>query len=565
MALTAGFKKFVGLVVTVAVVGGGVFYGIKYSKEKEAKPALAQTQQYSAPVQQSYSPQPVQQTAQAQSVQTQQVVQQPIATPAANKLTVSIVSFHGYAPALVANGGLTTQPGSIFAKEGLDLHLKIQDDVPTISTLFASNQAECVWRTSDFWAQEQPNLRNAGFDGRVVMAVDNTQGADAIISKNPNINSIEDLAGKNIALLQFTPSHGMLIDAINNSSLTGRKKSSIRYTFINADEGTSGVRAAYESGAVDAAVLWDPDLSLALKSGGHVVYSTKQATNLIYDVMVCDTRVINSPQGHAAIQKFVDGWMKGVDVARANPDLAVNALVKNEPMFKLLADKEGKPFIKGLFKNLVWTNLADNVRIFGLNGGDNNYERVYKEFDEIYRGLGALANPNSPVINPADSWDPDFLKADLASQPVAQQAQPTPQPVFTQQGAQQATREALTKPVQINFASGSSELTMRSKDTIDKQIVPFLQNNGAAYVLVSGNTDSTGSQQTNRILSRERAQVVVDYLVKEWEFPALRFKVVGNGSDVPLCQEPGTADGLSLSECRALNRTTRISILTNQN
>jgi NitT/TauT family transport system substrate-binding protein len=38
---------------------------------------------------------------------------------AANPLKVSLVSFHGYAPALVANGNdLNTQPGSIYAKEG---------------------------------------------------------------------------------------------------------------------------------------------------------------------------------------------------------------------------------------------------------------------------------------------------------------------------------------------------------------------------------------------------------------------------------------------------------------
>jgi hypothetical protein len=38
---------------------------------------------------------------------------------AANPLKVSLVSFHGYAPALVANGNdLNTQPGSLYGKEG---------------------------------------------------------------------------------------------------------------------------------------------------------------------------------------------------------------------------------------------------------------------------------------------------------------------------------------------------------------------------------------------------------------------------------------------------------------
>ena len=78
------------------------------------------------------------------------------------------------------------------------------------------------------------------------------------------------------------------------------------------------VRAALESGAVDAAVLWDPDLALALRNvkGAHVVYSTRTATNLIFDVMVCDARLLARPEGQAVVQKFVAGWMAGVQGVR---------------------------------------------------------------------------------------------------------------------------------------------------------------------------------------------------------------------------------------------------------
>src|SRR5690606_10450188 len=146
-----------------------------------------------------------------------------------------------------------------FAKEGVSVELIIQDDIPTLTTSFESGTAHCAWRTSDFWAQAQPNLRNSGHDGRAGVIVDNTQGGDAIIARDPSIQKVEDLAGKSIALLQYTPSDGMTIDAIDNSSLTARKKQSVRYVYINAEEGTAGVRAALESGNVDAAALWDPD------------------------------------------------------------------------------------------------------------------------------------------------------------------------------------------------------------------------------------------------------------------------------------------------------------------
>lgn len=519
------------MVLIVGLVGGGVFGAMKAN----LLPSIGQP------------------------VQTSKSVTAPDAP--SNGLNVSLVSFHGYAPALVANGGsLTTKPGSIYDKLGTKVNLLIQDDIPTLATLFGSGTAQCAWRTSDSWAQEQPNLRNAGLDGRAVMIVDNTQGGDAIISKDPSINSIEDLAGKTVALLQFTPSHGMIIDAIENSSLSGKKKASVKFVYINADEGTAGVRAAFESGKVDAAVIWDPDLALAVKkTGAHVVYSTKQATNLIFDVMVCDSKVLASQDGRDKVQKFVNGWMEGVKAARLSPKTAVSALVENEAMFKQLAAEQGEAFIESLFANVIWTGLEDNKRILGLDGDTNHYERVYKQFDVIYRAAGALANPNSPVVNPSDSFDYSFIRTAIGSAgPLTAASAPT----FTSAERDTAKQASVTKPVLINFDSGSAELTQRAKKVIDQEMVPFIENNGAAYIELSGNADSVGSAEVNRALSLKRAKAVASYLTSQWEVNADRLKVVGNGSDKPICREPGTEDGLSLDECRAVNRSTRVGVLT---
>jgi NitT/TauT family transport system substrate-binding protein len=483
-----------------------------------------------------------------------------------NPLKVSLVSFHGYAPALVANGNsLKTQTGSIYSNLGVNIEFVINDDIPTLTTLFESKAAQCAWRTSDFWAQEQPNLRNAGHDARAMLIVDNTQGGDAVIVRDAAVQKIEDLAGKNVALLQYTPSHGMLIDAIESSSMTARAKKQVKTVFIKPDEGTAGVRAAFVAGSVEAAVLWDPDLSLAMRDvkGARVIYSTKTATNLIYDVMVCDQRELAKPENLEVFQKFHDGWLEGVTASRANPDQAVEALVATKEFFKLLASKEGKPFVKGLFGNLVWTDLADNARILGLVGGVNHYERVYARFDEIYRTAGSLANPKSPVVTPQESYDYRFVKVALQRNVKAQEAAAQPTQTFTEQGrtAAMTAQAAVTKPVSVTFASGSAELSKRAQQIVDKEMVPFIENNGSAYFELSGNTDSVGSAATNQALSQQRARAVADYLQKQWEIPRARLRVTGFGSTRPLCDEanPASAD-MSLNDCRALNRSTRLAV-----
>lgn len=482
---------------------------------------------------------------------------------AGNPLKIGLNSFHGWGPAIVANGSsLKTQPGSIYDRKGLSVEFVLQDDYPTLQTIFTAHTADCSWRTTDGWAQEQPNLRNGGLDAKAILIADNTQGADAIVAKDPNIRSIEDLADRKIALLQFTPAHGLVTYALNNSSLSGRKKASVKQVFINADEGTTGVLAALTSGNVDAAALWDPDLSTALTSGGaHVIYSTKIASNLIYDTIVCDTKLL-TPANDAMFGNFVAGWMEGVDQVNQDKSIAVEAVIKTMEFYKLLADKQGKQFMLNLFNNLVLTGLAENIRILGLaEGGTNHYERVYREFDGVYREIGALANPNSPVINPSDSFEYKYIRSLMAAQPTA--AVEAQKPVFTFSTAESkravaAAPATVTKPVVVNFGTNEAILNARAKDILDKQVAPLIETYGSAYFEISGNTDSTGTAAVNKRISFARAQSVVEYLVAEWEFPRERFTVIGNGPDKPLCDESNPDD--SLEDCRAMNRTTRVAV-----
>ena len=54
---------------------------------------------------------------------------------------------------------------------------------------------------------------------------------------------------------------------------------------------------------------------------------------------------------------------------------------------------------------------------------------------------------------------------------------------------------------------------------------------------------------------------MVEYLARQWEFPRERFKIVGNGSRKPLCNESNPeAEGVGIEACRETNRSTRIAV-----
>lgn len=65
--------------------------------------------------------------------------------------------------------------------------------------------------------------------------------------------------------------------------------------------------------------------------------------------------------------------------------------------------------------------------------------------------------------------------------------------------------------------------------TIDQEFVNIAKQFSGARIRVEGNTDNTGNYAANVELSKRRAQAVVDYLVKEYNFDRNRFIVTGNG------------------------------------
>lgn len=84
----------------------------------------------------------------------------------------------------------------------------------------------------------------------------------------------------------------------------------------------------------------------------------------------------------------------------------------------------------------------------------------------------------------------------------------------------------------INFQSGSKKLTKSSYKTLNN-IVALMKKFSTANIEVQGHTDNTGSEETNKKISQDRAQVVVDYFIQNGISPD-RVRAVGFGSDKPI-------------------------------
>jgi len=104
----------------------------------------------------------------------------------------------------------------------------------------------------------------------------------------------------------------------------------------------------------------------------------------------------------------------------------------------------------------------------------------------------------------------------------------------------------------ILFNTGNATLRSESFASLNK-LVTLLKENPNVKIEVSGHTDNTGSAATNKLLSKNRARSVKDYLTSKG-ISAERVNYEGYGFDRPIAPNT-TADG------RAANRRVEIEIL----
>ena len=96
----------------------------------------------------------------------------------------------------------------------------------------------------------------------------------------------------------------------------------------------------------------------------------------------------------------------------------------------------------------------------------------------------------------------------------------------------------------VAFAESSTELRASSYPSLDK-LVDFAWDCRNATIMITGHTDASGDESWNRLLSRQRAQAVADYLAQNGVEPG-RLIVDGRGSAEPIADN-ATRYGRSLN------------------
>jgi outer membrane protein OmpA-like peptidoglycan-associated protein len=106
----------------------------------------------------------------------------------------------------------------------------------------------------------------------------------------------------------------------------------------------------------------------------------------------------------------------------------------------------------------------------------------------------------------------------------------------------------------VLFKFDQYRLTDDAKEQLDK-LATDAGGNKRFFIAVEGFTDSTGSSEYNEVLSRKRADAVVEYLVAKHDVPVYRIHMVGLGELKP-------ADDAKTREARAHNRRVEVKVFS---
>jgi NitT/TauT family transport system substrate-binding protein len=453
---------------------------------------------------------------------------------------VAINTWPGYAPGLVENGGTrapsTTAP--FYRDHGIQVELVLIDDFAQSRDAFRAGRIDVLWATVDSFALEAKGME--GMRPRAFLQFDYSAGGDAIAATG-NIRQVSDLRGKRVAYAEGTPSQFLLLYALTNAGLSMSDITPV--TTASAAEAAT----LFRSGSVEAAVSWDPDVVTAANSrpGGHILVSTREADHIIADVFYTSEAFL--AEHGETLARFSAGWFDGVRAIARDREAGARALSTG---LNNITPEDARAMLPNAHLSTYW----ENRKFFGLDGGDQvTFTTIFTNANRIWRGINLVRE-----ISPPDNH---FAVAPLEALREMQgridppPAHDSPRTYTLPTGDAGGVASAiLTRRVTLQFPTGVASLDdNEGTKALLERVEDLAASFGGARMRITGNTDNVGNPQSNRALSRRRAEAIRDYLVSR-NFDSSKFEVVGAGFDYPVCSE-------DTEQCRARNRRTDFEVI----
>lgn len=255
------------------------------------------------------------------------------------------------------------QEKGFYEEEGVDVEIVEFGSVDEFVPAVISKQVLAAELIADMFVVQSSRESNI----RQVLRKATIFGVDGILATN-DIQSAQDLRGKEIAVQTISPSHHLLLNYLRDGGV-----SSDDVTLLPTEAGKAG--ATFVAGNIDVAVTWEPWLSRATeREDGHILFSTANSPELIYDILVTRGDLTETEQEQ--LKAVLRAWFKALAWMEDNPDETVEIFARNLG----LPEEE----VEFFFTKLDFMNHADNLNFYGTNESLGPVEAYTNEAAQIW-------------------------------------------------------------------------------------------------------------------------------------------------------------------------------------
>ena len=529
--LTKLAKTLIFLMI-MCVVAGGIFWGMKSGIIKND--TIPTVEAESKNIEENEVKKTVSETTENSKAQKDSSV-----LNTENEINLSLDEWIGWKSIIDANGGLTTQPGSIYDSLGIKVNIHVINDATQSSNALIKGDLNAAGYTINRTAFLSEKFKSSGVDVVMPFVTNYSNGGDGIIATD-EFKTIESLVNAKIGVPQFSEAHSLVVWFVNQSDLSDSDKQHIIDNLLFFDTPDEAAMAFF-SGQIDVAATWQPYLTQALNTSNcHVLFSTASSTKLILDgILFRDDFAKKNPE---LVSKFIDGALQASDTYSTEFD----AIREVMPMFSGLSDDE----IKGSTEDAALAGWNDNMETLKTEAPS-----MYTDMCHVWTSIGESAVPEM-VDTLFDISYMESLRDEYESV-VLYAAEKTTTKV-TEENKQEIldTEALLSKSATVEFIINTSKFTDTAKasETLD-DFIKISKLLDGSIIQIEGNTDpnpnTDPTDQANIMLSKQRADAVKQYFIMNG-ISADRIMTVGNGSSKPIIDN-------DTEEHRAMNRRTDVT------
>jgi len=323
----------------------------------------------------------------------------------ASPLVVPFIVWGGDIATFYANGGLTTQEGTIFAKQGLNLKLVPGDDF--------------IGQVRDYLEGKTPFLRGTfrmmGMASEVICSDPRTKGVtimqmtwsagDHLVVRQ-GVKDIAGLKGKTIALQQGGPHVGMLDDILKTAQLSWDDVK-IRWGKDLTGTPESPAEMFRSDPSIDACCVITPDLiglcggpqnvgtgAEGTVQGARMLVSTAEMSRSIADVYVCRKDFYDANKD--LVTKFVAGYLKAceevIDLRKAYESKGSADYMKLLQMTQDIYGADVIPTLEedahGLLVDCTFVGYPGNVKFFTDDKSFSGFKAFQERALDLATGRG---------------------------------------------------------------------------------------------------------------------------------------------------------------------------------